>query len=158
MRRTLLLAVVLVLALSQVLYADETTHRQLAGELLISMRVDKNFPAIREMMINSLIPPMIQGQLRDDPVKAQRVIGKISEVFTRDFTWDNLKQDYIDLYAQMFTEDELRSLIEFFKSPAGTKYVEKSPEVARKSMEIGQRKGMELGRKIDEELKAMERK
>ncbi len=58
----------------------------------------------------------------------------------------------------MFSEDELRALIESFKSPAGTKYVEKSPDVARKSMEIGQRRGMEIGRKIDEELRAMESK
>jgi uncharacterized protein len=156
MKKALLLAMFSVFAACQVLYADEATHRQLAEELLLSMRVDKNFPAIREMMINSLVPPMIQGQFRDDPMKAQRVIAKISEVFARDFTWDNLKKDYIDLYAQMFTEDELKALTEFFKTSAGIKYVEKSPELARKSMEIGQRKGMELGRKIDEELKAME--
>jgi uncharacterized protein len=158
MKKSLLLAIASVFVLCHVLYADETTHHQLAEELLISMRVDKNLPTIREMMINTLVPPMIQGQLRDEPLKAQRVIAKISEVFARDFTWDGLKQDYIGLYAQMFTEDELRALAAFFNSPVGRKYVEQSPEVARKSMEIGQRKGMELGRKIDEELKAMNSK
>jgi uncharacterized protein len=158
MKKSFLLALASVFVLCHVLYADEAAHHQLAEELLISMGVDKNLPAMREMMVNTLVPPMIQGQLRDDPLRAQRVIAKISEVFARDFTWDGLKKDYIGLYAQMFTEDELKTLAEFFNSPVGKKYVEKGPEVARKSMEIGQRKGMELGRKIDDELKAMNSK
>ncbi len=156
MKKSLLLATISVLVLCQFLYADEAAQRKLAEDLLVSMQVDKNLPAIREMLLNSLIPPMIEAQLRDDPVRAQQLIKKISDVFSQGFTWDSLKQDYIDLYAQTFSEDELRALTEFFKTPVGRKYAEKSPELARKSMEIGQRKGAELGRNIDDELKAMQ--
>ncbi len=100
MKKSLMLALALVFVMCPVLFADEASHSQLAEQLLLSMQVDKNFPAMREMMINSIVPPMIQNQFRDDPLKAQRVTAKISEVFARDFTWDNLKQDYIDLYPK----------------------------------------------------------
>jgi hypothetical protein len=158
MKKTLLAVSVAVLMLSQVAYADEATHRQLAENLLISMHVDKNLPVIRQILVNAILTPLVEGQMKTEPAEAQLLIQKISDLFAQEFTWEKLKPDYTSLYAEMFTEEELRALTAFFNTPIGKKYVEKSPELARKSMEIGQRKGMELGNKIEEELKSMKQK
>ncbi|HMK37377.1 MAG TPA: DUF2059 domain-containing protein [Desulfomonilaceae bacterium] len=149
---------ILVLVFSQAARADEAKQRQLSEELLLAMHVDKNMPVLRQMMVNALIPPIIEGQLQGQPEKAQALIKTISDSFAQGFTWENLKQDYVNLYAGMFSAEELQALIDFFKSPVGLKYVEKSPELAQKSMEIGQKKGMELAEQIDQALKAQKEK
>lgn len=158
MKKTILAVLAAVFMLSPSVHADEQAHRQLAEELLVSMQVDKNLPAIRQILVNAILTPLVEGQMRIDPGEAQQLVQKISDLFAQEFTWDKLKQDYTNLYAEMFSDDELRALIAFFKTPAGKKYVERSPELARKSMEIGQRKGMELGNRIEEELKSMTKK
>ena len=40
------------------------------------------------------------------------------------------------MYAEVFTEQELRELADFYTSPIGKKYVEKQPEMAQAAMKI----------------------
>ena len=45
-----------------------------------------------------------------------------------------LQPAYVTAYAEVFSADELRALITFFRSPAGQAYLDKSPELDRKLM------------------------
>lgn len=57
--------------------------------------------------------------------------------------WDNVKQDYISVYVDTFTEQELKGIIGFYKSPAGKAFVKKSPEMMKRSMDISQKRNGE---------------
>ncbi|MCH7927981.1 MAG: DUF2059 domain-containing protein [Candidatus Dadabacteria bacterium] len=55
---------------------------------------------------------------------------------------------YISIYAETFTEEELKGAIKFYKSPIGKKFIEKQPELMRKSMQISQKQMTTLMPKI----------
>ena len=48
--------------------------------------------------------------------------------------------DKIKVYADTFTEEELKGLISFYKSPVGQKFIEKTPELMKRSMELSQKR------------------
>ncbi len=60
------------------------------------------------------------------------------------FSWKNFQDDFIAVYAEVFSEDELRGLIKFYRTPLGQKLVNKMPLVQQKLMPIVQRKIIKL--------------
>jgi hypothetical protein len=80
--------------------------------------------------------------------EAQKFSQEMMDTIYKVLDWDNLKKDYVKIYADTFTEDELQGIINFYKSPAGKKFVEKTPELMQKAMEISQRQMGELMPKI----------
>lgn len=49
-----------------------------------------------------------------------------------------LDKEMVRLYADTFTEPELRQMIAFYKTPVGQKAMQKMPELMQKGMAIGQ--------------------
>lgn len=54
-------------------------------------------------------------------------------------TWDNLQGEFARLYADAYSEDELRQLTAFYKTPVGRKTVELGPALMKQGAEIGAR-------------------
>ena len=51
----------------------------------------------------------------------------------------DMGQEFVRLYTESFTEDELRQVIAFYKTPVGQKTLQKMPELLQKGMSYGQR-------------------
>ena len=58
------------------------------------------------------------------------------DLITNEMGWDKIKNDYISMYADTYTEEELQGQITFYKSPVGQATVSKEPELVKKSMEM----------------------
>jgi hypothetical protein len=56
------------------------------------------------------------------------------------------------IYANHLNEDDLDGLIEFYLTPIGKKYAEKTPLITQESMIAGQQWGMTVGQKIADRL------
>ncbi len=67
-------------------------------------------------------------------------------------SWKSLKEEYIQLYAETFTEEELQGIIEFSKSPLGKKMAEKSPILMQKSMEIGRQHAQQVMPRVQQAI------
>ena len=63
-----------------------------------------------------------------------------------------MKDDYIDLYMDKFTEEELVELGEFYKTDLGKKLMEQTPELVLRGMSIGQKKLFEKQTKVQQAL------
>ena len=50
----------------------------------------------------------------------------------------NLKNGVLNLYNQVFTQDELVELIEFYKTPIGQKALIQMPQILGEAMQLGQ--------------------
>ncbi len=50
----------------------------------------------------------------------------------------------VKFYANEFSQDEILKLIEFYRSPLGAKYIEKSREITENNIENAQKTEMEL--------------
>ncbi|HEX5791065.1 MAG TPA: DUF2059 domain-containing protein [Luteolibacter sp.] len=68
----------------------------------------------------------------------QAMLGFMKDVMN----WDDLKPEFVRIYAEAFTASELRDLSTFYKTPAGKKSLEKMPELMNKGMAMGQERMM----------------
>jgi hypothetical protein len=136
--------------------ADEITpeHLQAALDAVLSSRMSNNYdnalPAISESVQGQLI------RLRPD------LYQKISEVvqgvaLTLAPRRTDLNNDIARVWANAFSEDELKAITAFYQSPAGKKFLDIGPKVAADSVNAlkgwSDRVGEELMEKSREALK-----
>lgn len=72
----------------------------------------------------------------------------------REFKAEDLTALVVPVYARHFTEDELKAIIAFYRTPAGEKMIAAMPQISRESMEIGQTWGMQIGQKVVDRIQA----
>lgn len=85
---------------------------------------------------------------------------KYNTLIIQEMSWEKLKGPMTEAYASVYTEDEVKDIIKFYKSPAGQKMVAKMPELMQASMRMVQdlMKNMmpkinQLQKELQEELK-----
>ena len=73
--------------------------------------------------------------------------------------WESIKGDLIRVYAEAFSEAELRDLGDFYATDLGQKTIRLMPTLMQQGMEIGQRVVMErqpeLERRIEERIEEL---
>jgi hypothetical protein len=67
---------------------------------------------------------------------------------------DDLVEMLAPVYQNHMTEADLMKIIEFYQTPVGKKYAEKTPLIMQESMQVGQQWGQSIGQKFLEKLKA----
>lgn len=72
------------------------------------------------------------------------------------FGWEKIKDEHITLYANTFTEAQLKDIIAFHKTPTGQLFIKKQPELMKRSMELGQKRMAEIMPKIQAMTKELE--
>ena len=112
-------------------------------ELLHVMRVGDTYGQTVVAIVDSII-----GRL---PPKA-RDRQKLIEFFTKHVGWAALKDDFVRIYAETYTEQDVKNLIQFYKTPTGRKTIEAMPALTKKGMEIGQAKVQAALPKLKEAL------
>ncbi|SFN33959.1 DUF2059 domain-containing protein [Dokdonella immobilis] len=111
----------------------------LSIELMQIMNFDKTMQSMQGQMRG-----MMEEQFKSYAAceAAQPVLrefsGKLSDRMMDYLTDENLKVDIAAVYADVFTVEELRGVIDFYRSPIGKKLIERMPELMQKSMVITQ--------------------
>lgn len=77
------------------------------------------------------------------------------EAELKQFMVDDLVNMLVPVYQKYLTKEDLEGLIQFYETPAGKKFAQMAPDIARESMTIGQAWGMKIG---DEIMKKLEEK
>lgn len=124
------LALVLVAGLAPAAAAQSHAQKESAAELLEVMKMDV---AVRDATMMS-----VEMQVEANPALAP-FRDVMSEFVDKYLTWQAMKPDLIQLYAESFSEPELRELIAFYRTPTGQKTIALLPELTRKGAEIGAR-------------------
>ena len=159
MRKTIGWMAVGLMLCATVCLAQEDARRAMAEELLITMdmpaSIEKSF-AMMKQMLPAQMEKMHQatGQTNESADMAGHV-DKMMDLMADALSWDKIKDDYIALYAETFTVEELKDLIAFYKSPAGQAYTRKQPEWTRRSVEMSQKLMMQIMPKIQAMAKEM---
>jgi hypothetical protein len=105
-------------------------QRAAATELLVAMRVP-------ELLDNSVRASM-EAQLRVTP--ELRGMEEVMREFARRYvSWEALREQYVELYATTFTEDELRSMTDFYRSDVGQKLARTTPRLLAEGAALGER-------------------
>jgi hypothetical protein len=99
--------------------ADDPERTKLAGELLSVMRMETSLRT---------------GWTSYPPVAGQTEHVDAAELSRAE--WLKLQPAYVKAYAEVYSAEELRALIAFYKSPSGQAYLDKLPELNRKLLRI----------------------
>jgi hypothetical protein len=113
-----------------VVLGDEHSHRQAAEDLLLVLEVEKSLPKV--------VAQVVDNQVQHNPQLApQRDV--LQRFLTTYLNWESVKEETITAYTHEFTEPELKTLTEFYKTPLGKKASEKMPQLALLAGQIGLR-------------------
>ncbi|MCP4672804.1 MAG: DUF2059 domain-containing protein [Desulfobacula sp.] len=107
------------------------SHRKAANQLLDTMDINT-------LLIGS-IDSMLQLQLSNNP--ALLPFENIMRVFlNKHISGESLREAYIDIYVEAFTENELKITNEFYKTPTGQKMLKETPSLMAKGAKLGQQR------------------
>lgn len=127
------------------LRADEAAARTAAVEdLLKAMHADEmmtNILAKQREAMTKMLPSLMPKDMPPAAVaQAQQMMPKVMDVVYKQLTWESLKPDMMQIYAEVFTESEIKEITAFYQSPIGQKLIEKMPELTTKSMQLMQKR------------------
>lgn len=104
---------------------------KIAGEMLDASGVDVQFNRNINAILNQFGSQM--------PAEKQDKFKEIMRAFfAKYFSWEILKPTLCKMYAQQFTEAEMKQLTVFYKTPLGTKLNSVQPVLFEKGMALGQ--------------------
>jgi uncharacterized protein len=134
---------VIAFSLAPSLAQSPTSDSQAAAkELIVTMKLDEQFKALMPMILQNLKPAIVQNRPDVDkdydalaPTLLSGFAARISE----------LSDAVTAIYASNFTAEELRAATAFYQSPAGQKFLQKTPLVTQQTMAAGQKFGQSVG-------------
>jgi hypothetical protein len=107
-------------------------------------------------MLNSMLPAIVGNKMNQsmdstEKAKTQATMKLIRESVKKIIAL--VKEDKVKLYDKYFTLEEINSMIMFYKSPAGRKYVSVTPEITKEiTMKIIQRYLPEMKEEMKEKM------
>jgi hypothetical protein len=135
------------------LLAQTESHIEAAQELLsvtnaresAEQAFDQVYPLFDSMSQDYPISDEHRKSLAEDTEETM-------EFIKRELNWSVLEPRLVKVYVDIYSEDELRGLIEFYRSPLGQKFIEKTPEI----MEANAQMTLELFRELMPKLREMQ--
>jgi hypothetical protein len=145
------LAVVLCLLLCLPLTAraDDATKRAKVQEMLDLLHLDRTLDQLMNIMKQQAIAAS-NAKLNQEhasgeqKARADAFQSKLFDFIQSNLSWKAMEPDYVKLYAENFTEEEIDAMTAFYKSPAGVSMIAKTPELTRQSTALAQKKMLDL--------------
>ncbi|QSH41952.1 DUF2059 domain-containing protein [Lentisphaerota bacterium ZTH] len=122
-----------------------TEKENAALQMLTAMRVEQNMQRSFEMMKKMQLDVMTKMMKNvKDKEATLKIRGKVFDMISKELSWDKFKNDFIKIYADIYTLDEMHGLTDFFKSKTGQAFLDKSPLVQQRMMPLIQKKVMAM--------------
>ena len=111
-------------------------RRELAAKFLVTMKVEKQMTQVFQMIRQSQ-SMMLKKMLKDaKQIKsAEEFQTKMMTVIKEEMSWAKLKPIFIDVYSSVYSVKELEAMNNFFSSPVGQSFVDKTPQVNKVTMQ-----------------------
>ncbi len=123
-------------------------------ELMTVMRLQKMAEAPLEQIRKMSSSFVDQSKLSPEAIEKNRKIQEKTFAFIQEeMGWQKMKSAYAKIYAELFSPAEVKALLVFYKSPAGQAFLDKQPILMQKSMEMSQKKMLEVMPKLQEIIK-----
>lgn len=155
MRKIAMIALSVVLLAAGVAGASQpqADARAVTEELLavnnVQQNVERMFKQIKDIQLNQLQSLGIAADKKDGVDSLQE---RLFAVLEAEMSWESMKEEYIDIYTQVFTLEELQALLDFSQSEVGRRINDKMPLLMEKSMVIGQQRAQKAMPKMQEIL------
>jgi len=84
------------------------------------------------------------GVSEEAKAAAAQMIGKLMAQLQERLSWARMKPEYVRLYDEVYSDEEITGIPAFYKSAAGQAFVKKMPLLMTKTMEMAQRQTADL--------------
>ncbi|MCC5887456.1 MAG: DUF2059 domain-containing protein [Gammaproteobacteria bacterium] len=156
-RVRLLLVAVMTVMLPFSVHAD-AAHEAAAEELLRLIQIDRGLAPMAARMRQSTLQ-QIRAQdvaVGEEPTAAP-YLARIGDLIEATLSWERLRPDFLEIYMQTFTREELVTLNTFFRSSVGGKYLANVNSLNQQATEVVRRHAMATApdvRAITDEMRA----
>jgi hypothetical protein len=146
--KRLICLVLFALCLPLTAHADDATKRAKVQEMLDLLHLDKlmaQMMDVAEQQASAITSHTVGKNL--SPQQKSKVDAFQKQLFgyiESQLSWKALEPQYVDLYAQTFSEEDIDGMLAFYKSPAGVSMIAKTPELSMKSIALVQKKMLTL--------------
>lgn len=79
------------------------------------------------------LPPAKQEKFR-------QAMAQLDTIVREEMNWEKIKPQYVRIYAETFTRQEIDDLTAFYQTPSGKAFISKQPELTRKTSALSQEK------------------
>lgn len=83
--------------------------------------------------IMNRIPPEKQA-------KFKKAMAQLDAIIKEEMSWDKMKSQYVQIYMETFTQQEIDDLAAFYQTPSGKSFIKKQPLVIQRTSAISQEK------------------
>jgi hypothetical protein len=83
----------------------------------------------------SQLPP---GTSPEERAKAVGIQNKVMDLVKTRMSWEKMRPEYVKIYSETFTEEEIDGMLAFYQSPAGRSMMQKMPALMAKSIAMAQ--------------------
>lgn len=143
--------VALTLPVSAFAQAHSPAHLKAAEAVLDAAGLEKTFSPMIENMME------VQSKQLPDSLRT-KFVGVMKVFMGKYFTYAQIKPGMAKIYADEFSEAELKDLAKFYSTPVGKKAAERLPVLQQKGMELGvglvQQHQAELQQMMEEAFKS----
>jgi len=128
--RILIVALCLFVPLAARAAEPSPSHVQAVEELLHTMKMDT--------LLGQTLDALVEAQAAQNPDFA-KIEDVLRQFMAKYMSWEVLKPQLVTIYADTFTEAELREINAFYNTPTGQKAITVLPGLMQKGMAIGQK-------------------
>jgi hypothetical protein len=107
-------------------------------------------------VIDQSLEQMLALQLKNNP-SLQPAEATLKQFFNKYMSWEALREDYIKIYMEEFTEKELKEMMSFFRTDTGKKMASKQTILMMKGAQLGQSKVQEHMSELQDMLQKLDK-
>jgi hypothetical protein len=118
---------------------------QSINQLLQLTKVDKQMDSVFTQM-EGMMKASMQQATKGKPLSADeqavldRQQAKMAGIMKDELSWDKMKDRYVQVYRETFSQEEIDGLIAFYQTPVGQSFVSKQPELTKRTLAIMQQR------------------
>jgi len=154
MKRTLIVMMVAVVAMVGSVRGETMARKALAEELVKVLKIEENTEKSFENAKKAIPAQMDQlarrAGLTTLPASVSGKAEEIIDLMQSALSWSKIKDETITLYAELFTEGELKAAIAFHKTPEGQAYAAKQQELTKRAQEVSQKRTAKIMARVQE--------
>jgi uncharacterized protein len=93
--------------------------------------------------MQAAVRQILATQLKSDEAAARMfnaVRPRVDAVLLEQLSWARLKPGFAQIYAETFSEEEVKGLIAFYEGPVGSALISKTPQLLQRSAQLLQQR------------------
>ncbi len=89
-------------------------------------------------VINNQLKTQAPNANAEQLAQMQEFQKQVMELVKSRVSWAKLRPEFIRIYGETYSDEELSGMLSFFESPAGRGFLQKTPVITQKAMAVSQ--------------------